>query len=194
MDLPDKIFGVVLSADLLHQVAASQMSNSRKVLAHTKDRSEVRGGGRKPWRQKGTGRARHGSRRSPIWVGGGITFGPTKCRNFAKKINSKMKRKAILTALSSKIRDGEIIVLDKIELSSGKTKEMAGMIEKIIEGNNSALLLLPAKNETISRAGKNIPGLKIVNISNISILDLLNYKNLILLKDSIESFRKYGTV
>jgi len=114
MELPKEIFEVEASPSLLHQAVVAQMSNMRTNIAHTKDRSEVRGGGRKPWRQKGTGRARHGSRRSPIWVGGGVTFGPTKYRNFTKKINIKMKQKAILAALSGKAKDSELVILDKL--------------------------------------------------------------------------------
>jgi len=114
VDLPAELFGVPLNRDLVHQVVVTQMANSRQVLAHTKDRSEVRGGGAKPWRQKGTGRARHGSIRSPIWVGGGVAFGPTKERVFAKKINKKMKRQALFMVLSSKVKDKEIVLLDKI--------------------------------------------------------------------------------
>jgi len=131
VDLPSEIFDIELNSDLVHQVVVAQMSNSRKVIAHTKDRSEKRGGGRKPWRQKGTGRARHGSIRSPIWRGGGVTFGPTKDRNFSKKINKKMKQGALLMTLSSKIKEDEFVLLDKIELTEGKTKLMNEMINNL---------------------------------------------------------------
>lgn len=189
-ELPDEIFGVEARDALLHQAVVTQMANARQVIAHAKDRSEVRGGGAKPWRQKGTGRARHGSRRSPIWVGGGATFGPTKHRNFKKKINNKMKQKAILMALSSKVRDDELVVLDKLELSAPKTKEMAIIVDKVIPGIATCLLMLPKKNETIQRAGRNIPDFRIINVGNINVLDLMNHKHLIIVQETIEALKK----
>src|SRR3989338_9588952 len=133
VELPDNVFGLPMNGDLLHQVVVSQMSNKRQNVAHTKERGEVRGGGKKPWRQKGTGRARHGSIRSPIWKGGGVTFGPRKERVFKKKINKKMARKALFLALSSKVKDKEMIVIDGIAFNSWKTKEMAVVVNKISE-------------------------------------------------------------
>lgn len=195
VDLPDEIFGLDMAPALFSQAVVAQMSNMRQVIAHTKGRGDVRGGGRKPWRQKGTGRARHGSRRSPIWTGGGVTFGPTKYKNFKKKINTKMKRKATLIALSSKARDKEIIVLDKIEISAPKTKEVAIIVSTIVPNQSTALLMIPGKNEIILRASRNIPGFKVINVLNINILDLLNHKYLILLKDTVDALKKkYGTV
>lgn len=195
VDLPDEIFGLDMAPALFSQAVVAQMSNMRQVIAHTKGRGDVRGGGRKPWRQKGTGRARHGSRRSPIWIGGGVTFGPTKYKNFKKKINTKMKRKATLIALSSKARDKEIIVLDKIEISAPKTKEAAIIVNTIVPNQSTALLMIPGKNEIILRASRNIPGFKVINVLNINILDLLNHKYLILLKDTVDALKKkYGTV
>ena len=193
-ELPDAIFGVEINPTLLHQAVVAQMANMRKVIAHVKDRSEVRGGGKKPWRQKGTGRARHGSRRSPIWVGGGVTFGPTKYRNFKKKINVKMKRKATLMALSGKARDEELIVLDKIELTAPKTKEMAIVVDKVVPDLKTALCMLPERNETIQRAGRNIADFKVVNVGNINVVDMLNHKYLVLTQDTIATLtKKYGT-
>jgi len=190
MDLPDAVFGVELNVNLLHQAAVAQMANMRRVIAHTKDRSEVRGGGRKPWRQKGTGRARHGSRRSPIWVGGGVTFGPTTDRNFKKKINAKMKQKATLMALSGKARDKELIVLDKLELVTPKTKEMATVVDRVVPGVATALLMLPERNETIQRAGRNLSDFKTISILNINVLDLLNHKYLVLTQGTVEALNK----
>ena len=115
IDLPDTLFGLDWNADLVHQVVVGMQSNARTNTAHTKDRSEVSGGGKKPWRQKGTGQARHGSKRSPIWSGGGITFGPRNERNYDKKINTKMRRKALLVALSQKMRDGQVLFVDGFE-------------------------------------------------------------------------------
>lgn len=128
MELTDQIFGVKVNEDLVHQAAVAQMGNERPVLAHTKDRSEVRGGGRKPWRQKGTGRARAGSSRSPIWKGGGVTFGPTKERNFKKQLNKKMKQQALCMVLSDKVGGDNLTVLDKLETSEFKTKVFNGIL------------------------------------------------------------------
>jgi len=130
--LPSELFNLKINSNLVHQALVTQMANSRKKIAQTKDRSEVRGGGIKPWQQKGTGRARHGSIRSPIWKGGGITFGPRTQRNFKKKINKKMKRKALLMALSSKLKDNELILINELKLKKPKTKEMAKILENFI--------------------------------------------------------------
>ena len=129
--LSDNIFAVPTTEDLVHQAMVAQMGNERQVLAHTKDRSEVRGGGRKPWRQKGTGRARAGSSRSPIWIGGGVTFGPSKDRNFKKDINRKMKRKALYMVLSDRVKNKNIAVLDAISMKEFKTKDMDAMLKTL---------------------------------------------------------------
>ncbi len=131
VDLNPAIFGVELNNTLVHQAAVAQMSNARNVLAHTKDRSEVSGGGKKPWRQKGTGRARHGSSRSPIWIGGGVTFGPTKNRNFSKKINKKMKSKALFMCLSDRVNDKDLVLLDQLVTKENKTKEFVTLIKNL---------------------------------------------------------------
>src|SRR3990167_7958338 len=129
-ELPDEVFGLKWNADLVHQVVTSQEANRRPTVAHAKGRGEVRGGGRKPWRQKGTGRARHGSIRSPIWKGGGVTHGPLKEKNYKKKINKKMAKKALFAVLSAKARDNEIIVLDDLKFSEPKTRLAAEMFAK----------------------------------------------------------------
>jgi len=131
IELADKVFGMPANKNLVHQAVVAQMANSRQVLAHTKDRSEVRGGGKKPWRQKGTGRARAGSNRSPIWKGGGVTFGPRKNRNFSKKINKKMRKKAVLMALSDKVANGNLLVIEKLDIDGYKTKVFNKMIEGV---------------------------------------------------------------
>ena len=200
LELPKDIFGLPWNADLVHQVVVSSQSNKRVPVAHAKGRSEVRGGGRKPWPQKGTGRARHGSIRSPIWVGGGVTHGPTKEKKYAKKINKKMREKAFLTILSQKLRDKEILFLDKIDLSQPKTKEAMSIISNIagIKGfeklaakrKNSAILALPKKEEKINRSFRNIAGMRILETRNLNILDLLKYKFLIVSKpkESLNEF------
>jgi len=199
LKLNEAIFNLPWNADLVHQAVRIALANQRQVLASTKDRSEVSGGGRKPWRQKGTGRARHGSIRSPLWKGGGITFGPTKERNFKLKINKKMARKAFLTALSTKAKDSELLVLDDLKLSVPKTKEMAKIMKNFPQVKTSLLVLLDRrslgegganKNENLKRAGRNLPNLGIINIDNLNILDILKYKHLIFIKDGIEYLSK----
>ena len=187
-DLPGEIFDVELNLDLIHQSVVAQSANARKVIAHTKDRSEKRGGGIKPWRQKGTGRARHGSIRSPIWRGGGVTFGPTKDRNFSKKINKKMKTKALFMGLTSKIKDQELVLLDKIEIAESKTKLMTQVMKDLKV--KSALIVLPRTDLKISRAVKNIPKIKTIRADSLNILDILNHQYLIMLQDSIEVIKK----
>jgi large subunit ribosomal protein L4 len=199
LELNKAVFGLPLNADLTHQAVIVALANQRQVLAATKDRSQVRGGGKKPWRQKGTGRARHGSIRSPLWRHGGITFGPTKERNFKLKINKKMARKALLIVLSSKVKDGELIVLDELKVAVPKTKEMAKIMANFPQIKNG-LLVLPdrrslgeggtEKNEDIKRAARNLPNLNIININNLNILDILKYQYLIFTKDGIEYLNK----
>ncbi len=132
VEVPEGIFAVKASPELIHQVVVSAQSNLRKPYAHTKDRSEVSGGGRKPWKQKGTGRARHGSTRSPLWVGGGVAFGPTKDRNFHKKINKKMNRKAIFAELSDKVTKNAICVAEILQFDDAKTKHGAMFLQQVI--------------------------------------------------------------
>jgi large subunit ribosomal protein L4 len=195
VELSDGIFGLPLNKDLLYQVVTSQLANTRRVIAHAKGRNEVRGGGKKPWRQKGTGRARHGSIRSPIWKGGGVTHGPTKERNFKKKINRKVARKALLVALSSKIRDNEMIILNDIKLDNWKTKEMAKIMKgflPVFGGRiSSALIVTPGNsNDTIYRAAKNLPNVDIIEAKNLNALKVMSRKNILMLKDSITAIIK----
>lgn len=190
-ELPASVFDVKLSKDLVHQAVIAQMANSRQVLAHTKDRSQVRGGGRKPWQQKGTGRARHGSIRSPIWIGGGVTFGPTKDRNFSKKINKKMKRKALFMALSSKVEDNQLVLLDKLELTEGKTKNLAEMLKNLglklkKELCKSSLIVLAKSDVKIIRAANNLPKIKTLRADSLNIVDVLGHQYLLLPKETIK--------
>jgi len=187
--LPSEIFDVKVNSDLIHQVVTSQMANKRTVIAHTKDRAQVRGGGKKPWRQKGTGRARHGSRRSPLWKGGGVTFGPTKVRNFEKKINKKMKRKAILMVLSAKVKNDLLLILEKLSLEKPKTKLMAGVLGKL-PFKGSALIVLPQLEKDIVRAARNIPDAATIEARNLNALDLLSFKYLIMPKDAIKVIKE----
>lgn len=192
VDLPDKIFALDMNPDLLHQVIVSQSANRRQVLAHTKTRAEVRGGGVKPHRQKGTGRARAGSIRSPIWIGGGVTFGPTKNRVFKKKINKKMARKALFIILSSKVNDKELVIMDDVKLDNWKTKDMALVfknVSKLFSNRGSGkVLLVTSKNEkeTMRRAVNNIPNVDIMEAKSLNALSIASRKNLLMLKDAIK--------
>lgn len=199
INLPKEIFDVKVNYDLLHQAVVTQAAGGRLDLAHTKKRSEVRGGGKKPWRQKGTGRARHGSIRSPIWIGGGVVFGPRSERNFKKKINKKMKQKALLMSLSSKLKDNQIVAMDKIEIAEGKTKEMANIIkilnQRLGEKNTpSALVVLPRKNELTRRSASNIKKIKTILADSLNVGDVLTYKYLVLTKDSVDVIKKFYAV
>lgn len=194
-ELPDGIFGVKIDPDLVHQVLVVQMANARQVIAHTKGRGEVRGGGRKPWRQKGTGRARHASIRSPIWKGGGVAFGPTKERNFEKKVNKKEKRKALFMVLSSKVQDKELILLENLKFEAPKTKEALNVINDLSgkmagyknmkKKRDSILFITPEKDRIILQATNNLPFVDILDAKSLNIKDLLENKYLILLKDAV---------
>lgn len=190
--LNEAIFSLPWNNDLVHQAVKVAFSNKRQILASTKDRSEVRGGGRKPWRQKGTGRARHGSTRSPIWRHGGITFGPTTERNFKLKINKKMAKKALLTVFSAKAKDNEILILEDLKLTAPKTKEMAKVMANFPQVK-SGLFIMFGLNENVKRAANNLPNFQIVNINNLDILSILKYQYLIFTKLGIEYLeKKYG--
>ena len=178
IDLPDAVFGVKWNPDLIHQALTVQMANRRKVLADTKDRSEVRGGGKKPWRQKGTGRARHGSIRSPLWRGGGITFGPLKERIFSRKINKKMKQLAIFGIISKKLSEQEVKIIDTLKLEDRKTKNLASLVKKFVSPKES-LLLIPAKeNKNIYSAARNLAKVSALSPESLNVYDLLRYQKL----------------
>lgn len=187
--LPETVFGAKWNADLVHQVATSLASSARANTAHTKTRGEVSGGGKKPWRQKGTGRARHGSIRSPIWVGGGVAHGPRSDKNYARKVSKGMKQKALFSALSAKMRDGEVVFLSAIAIPEIKTKEASKIISnlsriKSLESlekkqKNAALILLPRKETVVEKSFRNIGNVKVGEARNLSLLDTLQYKYLI---------------
>lgn len=191
--LPKEIFEVAFNSDLVHQVAVSQMSNKRQVSAHTKNRSEVQGSGKKPWRQKGTGRARHGSIRSPLWRGGGITFGPRTEKVFEKDIPKKMRRKALFMTLSEKAKNNQLVVLDKIEAEKPKTKEVAKMLKKLPVKDGTLLISLPKYDKNIYLSARNIKKTAIQEARNLNVLDLLNYKYLLITKDSIKTIKETFT-
>ncbi len=197
IELPAKIFGLSWNDTLVHQVVVSMQANKRTPVAHAKGRSEVSGGGKKPWKQKGTGRARHGSSRSPIWKGGGVTHGPLSEKNYTKKINKKMKQKAFFVALSRKLEDNEILFLDKVDLNKAKTKEAVGVLKSLskIKGfeklttkkKNAALVAMSTKNIDTTLSFRNISGVGVGEVKNLNLLDILSSKYLIMLdaKDSL---------
>jgi len=184
--LPKEIFAVPINPDLVHQVVVSQLANRRQKIAHTKNRGEVRGGGRKPWPQKGTGRARHGSIRSPLWIGGGVTFGPRKEKAFKKKIPKKVKRKALFMVLSEKARNNLLIVVDKLKLEEARTKQILKILKKLPCKNESCLIALPEIDKNIILASRNLPRVETIPVKDLNALDLLSFRYLVLPKDSIK--------
>jgi large subunit ribosomal protein L4 len=191
--LPKEIFDVPMNSDLLHQVVVSQMANRRVAISHTKDRSEVRGGGAKPWRQKGTGRARHGSRRSPIWIGGGVTHGPTNERNFKKRLPKNIKKKALFIALSEKLRNDLIIIVDSFDINEIKTKKVIEMLNNL-GIKESCLIVLSKIDSNIILSTRNIPKVNTIQAKDINCLDILSSKHLLIDKEGLkvieETFKK----
>ncbi len=183
MQLPD-VFSAEVKPHLVHKAVLWQLKKSKPSTAHTKTRSERRGGGKKPWRQKGTGRARAGSLRSPIFRKGGVTFGPTPEKKFAIKMPKKERKSATLSALSDKASEKKIIVLDKLKLTQIKTKKIEQILSKL-KTLGTVLLILDKKDEKVKKSAKNIPYLKSVSVSNINILDLVNFEYLLTTKEGI---------
>ncbi len=189
VELPESVFGVKLSDDLVHQAVVAQMANARQVLADTKDKGEVRGGGKKPWKQKGTGRARHGSSRSPLWKGGGVTFGPTSDRNFSKMINKKMKTKALLMVLSSKLKDNELVVVENIKLEKASTKKMKDILGKL-PLSGKVLISMDKKNDSVFNSVKNISSVSMLASDSLNVVDLLKNKMLVIDKKGVEKIKE----
>mgnify|MGYP002703197507 FL=1 len=184
VELKEDIFGIIPNEELVHSVIVNYLANQRQGTQSTKTRAEVRGGGKKPWRQKGTGRARQGSIRAPHWVGGGIALGP-KPRSYSYKLNKKERRLAIKSCLSSKVIENELTVVDKFEFNAIKTKEVAKMLNSLkLEGKT--LNLLPEKNEIIQKSARNIKGVKTLSVNTINAYDLVNYKNLVVTLDTVK--------
>lgn len=183
IDLNDDVFGVEVNEAIMHDVVVMQLANRRKGTSSTKTRAEVRGGGRKPWRQKGTGRARVGSIRSPIWRGGGITFGP-KPRNYSYSVPKKLRRKAVKSALSSKVQNDNILVLEDLKLEQPKTKEMANVL-KGLDVDHKSLVVLASKDENIIRSSRNIPFVTLISADSLNVYDILNHEKLIMTKDAV---------
>lgn len=202
-ELPENVFGLAWNEALVSQVVFQMQDNARVAIAHAKGRGEVRGGGKKPWRQKGTGRARHGSTRSPLWVGGGVTHGPKKEKRFDGKINKKMKVKALYTALSEKFRTGEVMFVESLN-TEGKTKNAAvslknlstvsGFEKMTYKKGKRALVVLPAKNETVQQSFRNLGAIGLKEARNISPVDVLTYQYLVIVNptDSVKAVSGRG--
>jgi 50S ribosomal protein L4, bacterial/organelle len=210
-EISDAIFAVKANTVLINEAVVAQNANMRTVLAHTKTRSEVRGGGKKPWRQKGTGRARVGSSRSPLWIGGGIIFGPNSDRNFSKKINKKAKRQAMFMVLSDRAANNGLAILEKLNLETYKTKAVNEILlnleekvfnnfkiddkkkakdKKVRSTGRSILFINDATDEKVAKSARNLDGVKIINLENINIVDLLNYKNLIISEKAVDKLEE----
>ncbi|MEN2769113.1 50S ribosomal protein L4 [Ornithinibacillus xuwenensis] len=184
IELNDSVFGIEPNTHVLHEAVVMQRASMRQGTHAVKNRSEVRGGGRKPWRQKGTGRARQGSIRSPQWVGGGTVFGPTP-RSYSYKLPKKVRRLALKSALSSKVQEENVVVLENIALDAPKTKEVVKMLGAL-NVNEKALIVTADTNENVIRSANNLQGVKVLSVTEVNVLDLLTHDKLILTKDAAE--------
>jgi large subunit ribosomal protein L4 len=185
--LPENIFGLPWNADLVHQVVTAMQANARTPVAHTKDRGEVRGGGRKPWKQKGTGRARHGSTRSPIWKGGGVTHGPRNEKIYAQKISRQARQKALLVVLSRKFKDGEILFVDSLDMAAPKAAEAKTTLSAIGKNfsgfnkkENAALIAIPRANIATQKSFRNFGNIEVSLIANLNPVSVLSSKYLVI--------------
>lgn len=183
VELAESIFGIEPNEAIVHSVLVNYLANQRQGTQSTKTRAEVRGGGKKPWRQKGTGHARQGSTRAPQWTHGGIVFAP-KPRSYRYTLNKKVRRLAMKSALSSKVLDNELVVLDKIAMDEYKTKTIAAML-KAVGSEKKALIVLPEKNEKVIASAANIPGVKTALVNTLNVYDILNADKFIVLQDAI---------
>lgn len=185
--IPEGVFDLPVNNSLVYQAYTVKLANRRQPYAHTKDRSDVRGGGRKPWRQKGTGRARHGSRRSPIWVGGGVTFGPRNERVFSKKINKKMNQKAIAVVLSNKVREGSLFVIDSLKFEEPKTKHAAAVMSALKIDGYSAAVYGTKDDKYFKRVFNNVHRAEPHSINRLNIVDILENKNIVISKTALDA-------
>lgn len=183
IELNEAIFGTEVNEPLLHQAVVAYEANKRQGTVSTKTRTEVRGGGRKPWRQKGTGRARHGSTRSPIWVGGGVTFGP-KPRDYRQALPKKARRAALRSALSAKVGAGDIIVLESLSLSEVKTKQVAQVLERL-NATGTALIVTDQRNRNVELSTRNIPGVALRTADGINAYEVLKHSKLVITRDGV---------
>jgi len=186
IEVPQKLLAVPWNADLVHQTTVAQDANRRQPLAHTKTRGEVRGGGKKPWRQKGTGRARHGSIRSPLWIGGGVTFGPRNEKVFAKKINKKMKAKALLSVLSKKFSDNALTIVTDMDFVHTTTKAVLKNLSAFIEPQKHGLFVFSSKNKDAHRGVRNISRISYCSAASLNVRDLLKPHYIVMEKKALE--------
>ena len=193
IELNDKVFGVKPNLHLLAEAVRIQASNARKGLANTKTRGDVSGGGKKPWKQKGTGRARVGSIRSPIWRHGGVALGPTSARNWSLKINKKAKTKALFMSLSDKAKDGKLIVVEGVNLEAPKTKQFVAIMKAIggkVELGKKQLFVLPKQDDSLNRASRNIPHVTPTLATSLNVTDVLKADSMVVLKESLPVIEK----
>ena len=184
IELKDSVFGIEINTHVMHAVVKNYLANQRQGTQSTKTRAEVRGGGRKPWRQKGTGRARHGSSRSPIWVGGGVIFAP-KPRDYSYKLPKKVRRLAMKSALSSKVKDEQIIVLDNLPMERPKTKEMANIL-KNLKVDGKALIVMEQVDQSVIRSARNLQGVETALVNTLNVYDILKYDHFIITRNAVE--------
>ncbi len=184
IELSDDVFGVEVRPDIMHRAVVNYLANQRQGTANTLTRAEVAGGGRKPWRQKGTGRARHGSIRSPLWRKGGVIFGP-KPRSFKSTMPKKLKRLALKSALSAKVVENELIVIDSLSMEAPKTKEMVSIL-KNLNADKKSLIVIAAKDENVEKSARNLPSVKTTYVNTLNTYDILNHDNLIMTKEAAE--------
>ena len=188
LELNENVFGIEPNENIVHSVIVNYLANQRQGTQNTKTRAEVSGGGRKPWRQKGTGRARQGSIRAPQWIKGGIALGP-RPRSYSYKINKKEKRLAIKSILSSKVTEKELVVLDKLELKEIKTANMVKILNNV-KAEGKTLILLPANNENVLKSSRNIEGVKTLTVDTINAYDLVKYNNLVVTEDTVKKLEE----
>ena len=187
MELNDAVFGVEINEHLVHQAVVLQLANNRQGTQKAKTRSEVSGGGRKPWRQKGTGHARQGSTRAPQWTGGGVVFAPVP-RDYSFKMNKKEKRAALKSALTSKVQENKFIVLDELKLAEVKTKEMKKVLDNLKV--NNALVIIGDDSENVALSARNIAGVQTASVNTINVFDMLKYNTIIATKSSVASIEE----
>lgn len=190
LEIAKSLFDVKVNPALIHEAVIAQNANSRVAIAHTKDRGEIAGSSKKPWKQKGTGRARHGSKKSPIWIGGGITFGPRNERNFSVKINKKTKRQALAMVLSDKVAQDHFIALDELHLEKGKTNELASILKKLPLSTKKTLIVLPPEEKSVAKAAKNLKGVSTLPANTLNVVDLLKTGIVLVTKDSVAMIEK----
>jgi len=193
VELPDRIFAVSWNADLVHQALRAQTANARQPLAHVKGRGDVRGGGKKPWRQKGTGRARHGSIRSPIWKGGGVTHGPSKEKIFSLKINKKMRQKAIFSVLSRRLKDGEIRIIESADITEPRTRLLTDWL-KTFSPKENALIIVRNENKNIFKAASNLSRVSVINAQTLNVYDLLRPAIVLIDQPAVEEISQHHHV